>query len=575
MSSVLMQQLVGPTSGPALVYNGSNLWVNGVPAYANTANSVALANVVGAGNIASINLDGNVSNALLGNGSFGPVEVTSNIISNGTSNVSIPVANGNVNISTNGNANIAQFDTNGALFLYPTTSSTNGLRINSYGNPTSGDVSRIASYRARGNAVTPLSVQPNDNLMRLIGFGHNGTATQLSSTASIRAVVDAGYTANGANIPIGWNMSVNDTNGGVNNQAKTHNFYSNGNVVFANSVFAVDSFTSGGNITSNIGVFNGNGAGLTNLPVANITGLGNIATLNLDGNASNVLLGNGVFSSVPSTTPASIANGTSNINIPVANGNAIVSIAGNANVITIDGNGSMFITPKAGGYNNFIRMEGFGRSGNVGGGRVSWQRARGNITTPLSMQPNDVLGELFWYGHNGTAYQTSSISRIQSIVDSSYIVNTTNIPLGIQIQVNDTNGGVNNQIKTHNFYANGSVQFASNVSYSGTLNLSKYNETSYVIGNVSGTVTPDLNNGSIQSMTLIGNITLSSLANVVTGSSATLKLVQDGTGNRTLTSTMKFATGFKTLSTAPNSVDIISVFYDGADYYATLTTGYQ
>jgi hypothetical protein len=51
-------------------------------------------------------------------------------------------------------------------------------------------------------------------------------------------------------------------------------------------------------------------------------------------------------------------------------------------------------------------------------------------------------------------------------------------------------------------------------------------------------------------------------------------LTQDGTGGRTLTSSMLFAGGAKTLSTAVGAVDIISVFYDGSVYYATLSKGY-
>ena len=54
----------------------------------------------------------------------------------------------------------------------------------------------------------------------------------------------------------------------------------------------------------------------------------------------------------------------------------------------------------------------------------------------------------------------------------------------------------------------------------------------------------------------------------------TLILTQDGTGNRTLTSTMKFAGNYKTLSTSASATDIISVFYTGSTYYASLTTGY-
>jgi hypothetical protein len=39
-------------------------------------------------------------------------------------------------------------------------------------------------------------------------------------------------------------------------------------------------------------------------------------------------------------------------------------------------------------------------------------------------------------------------------------------------------------------------------------------------------------------------------------------------------SAYKFAAGFKTLSTAANAIDLISIFYDGTTYYSVLTTGY-
>jgi hypothetical protein len=64
------------------------------------------------------------------------------------------------------------------------------------------------------------------------------------------------------------------------------------------------------------------------------------------------------------------------------------------------------------------------------------------------------------------------------------------------------------------------------------------------------------------------------LGNAIAGRSMTLIITQDGTGNRTLTSSMKFAGASKTLSTAASSVDIISVFYDGSTYYSALTKGY-
>jgi hypothetical protein len=58
------------------------------------------------------------------------------------------------------------------------------------------------------------------------------------------------------------------------------------------------------------------------------------------------------------------------------------------------------------------------------------------------------------------------------------------------------------------------------------------------------------------------------------GQSITMIMTQDATGGRTLSSTMKFAGGFKTLSTGNSITDITTVFYDGTNYYASLSRGY-
>jgi hypothetical protein len=456
--------------------------------YANiaaSANSVSLANVVGIGNIANINLDGSSSNVLFGNGIFAPESTSiananyanfAGTLINGTSNITIPTANGNVNIGSNGVANIVSVLANGVTFITPPTTVNGALTIDSYGNP-AGDVHRINSRRARGNATTPLSVNNNDATMRLLTFGHNGTAYQLNSTASIRGLVDNSYTANGANIPLGWSIQVNDTNGGTNNQARTHNFYANGNVSLNNVIFADGGGLSnivGANVTGTVAnatyaVDSGTAAVANSVAVANVVGIGNIATLNLDGNASNVLLGNGVFSSVPATIPTSIANGTSNITIPTASSNILISTAGNANIVDIHAVGTFNLKPPAQGPLNALRIDTYGRSGNVGAQRINSTRYRGNATAPLSVQPGDNTMELLTVGYNGTIIQTSSIARIQSIVDSSYTANGANIPLGWQVQVNDTNGGINNQSKTHNFYANGATALAGSLSATGNI----------------------------------------------------------------------------------------------------------
>ena len=67
--------------------------------------------------------------------------------------------------------------------------------------------------------------------------------------------------------------------------------------------------TVASNITSTTGTFVGDGYGLSNIVLGNIPAAGNIATINLDGNVSNVLRGDGTFSGVPNNTDwDSVAN---------------------------------------------------------------------------------------------------------------------------------------------------------------------------------------------------------------------------------------------------------------------------
>lgn len=112
-------------------------------------------------------------------------------------------------------------------------------------------------------------------------------------------------------------------------------------------------------------------------------------------------------------------------------------------------------------------------------------------------------------------------------------------------------------------------------SFIGNTSLKGVQETVYSWGTVSaGTYTIDATSGTIHRMTLGGNVTISAFTNPQAGQSVTLVVTQDGTGNRTLTSTMKFAGGVKTLTTSSNAIDAISVFYDGTNYLAALVKGF-
>jgi hypothetical protein len=113
-----------------------------------------------------------------------------------------------------------------------------------------------------------------------------------------------------------------------------------------------------------------------------------------------------------------------------------------------------------------------------------------------------------------------------------------------------------------------------NLSATGRVIAVNYTETQSNVGSISGTFTPNIANGSIQYATLTGNITANSITSINNGQSMFLVLTQDGTGNRLLNSSWKFAGNVRTLSTAANATDVISVVYANGTYYASLTTGY-
>ena len=108
-----------------------------------------------------------------------------------------------------------------------------------------------------------------------------------------------------------------------------------------------------------------------------------------------------------------------------------------------------------------------------------------------------------------------------------------------------------------------------------TLTYRDARDTVFAGGTTTGTITPNAANGNVQTITLTGSITLNALASPVTGQSLTLIVRQPATGGPfTLTSSMLFAGGFKTLSTANNAIDMITISYIGTTYYASLVTGF-
>jgi hypothetical protein len=118
--------------------------------------------------------------------------------------------------------------------------------------------------------------------------------------------------------------------------------------------------------------------------------------------------------------------------------------------------------------------------------------------------------------------------------------------------------------------ANGTTTTLSgNVVTSGNLVLTGFRET-VILPTTGNTLSPDVSLGSIIRFTAAINFTFNGFTNPILGQSATVIITNAGGA---MTSNMKFAGGSKTLS-GGSAIDIISVFYDGTTYYASLTKGF-
>lgn len=95
-----------------------------------------------------------------------------------------------------------------------------------------------------------------------------------------------------------------------------------------------------------------------------------------------------------------------------------------------------------------------------------------------------------------------------------------------------------------------------------------YAETIHAIGsNDSPTIT--ISNGNVQTVTITSGLALPAFADAAAGQSVTLLV--DGTGSATGTANHIFAGGNKTLT----NQSVVSIFYNGTDYYTSIATDFQ
>jgi hypothetical protein len=255
--------------------------------------------------------------------------------------------------------------------------------------------------------------------------------------------------------------------------------------------------------------------------------------------------------------------------------------------LTSQGTGNLLLSTNNETSSGTIKIN-QGASGNIeiqpdGGGRIRFHNA---YNMPASDGSNgqvlttDGFGTLSFTtiaGGGGVDIQAGTgITVTQDDSAGSYTISSTvtggdSVGAGDNIQITNADSAGE---KTISFNPNQPINFSDQ--QLSNLSIKNYGEIVYTGGTATGTITPDPNNGSVQSITLTGSITMNSLSSVASGDSMTLIVKQPASGGPyTLSSTMKFAGGTKTLSTTANAIDIITIFYDGTDYLASLSTNFS
>ena len=204
-------------------------------------------------------------------------------ISNGNSNLYVTTSGGNITASVGGNSNVFVITGNGVV-VNGNITATNII----------GNISGNANFAVTAGTVTT-NAQPNITSV--------GTLSNLSVTGNVTAgnvKTDHLLYANGDPYAFTTNAA------GINTQVQ----FNNANAFGASANFTFNNSTNTLSVTN----ITANGAGLTSLTGANVTGqvsfaavansiaisnvvgIGNIASSNYDGNASNVLHGDGTWS---------------------------------------------------------------------------------------------------------------------------------------------------------------------------------------------------------------------------------------------------------------------------------------
>jgi hypothetical protein len=275
-------------------------------------------------------------------------------------------------LNVNGNANVANLNTTGIvtssrLFSNVTTGTTpivvtsttrvanlnvNYANVSDFEVVTTQTTGTFYPVFVSGNTTANYALGSNSNISFNAATG-NLSATLLNSNSNITATGNItggniiGIIAAGSNtITTTGNANVGNLGFGSGVITGTGNI-TGGNIIGIIAAGANTISTTGNANVGNLGFGSGVIVGTGNITGGNIIGIiaagANTITTTGNANVGNLGFGTGVIIGTGNITGGNFigtfANGNSNVNIPAANGNITLSVAGNANIIVATGTG--------------------------------------------------------------------------------------------------------------------------------------------------------------------------------------------------------------------------------------------
>jgi hypothetical protein len=465
--------------------------------------------------------------------------------------------------------------------------------------------------RARGTKAAPLPVQVGDRVFSALGQIYTGTGsttadgiagwTPTANTSAISIDVTELPTSNtglyGSRIRLAASNATSNTTVLMD--------FNNDGTLQTPKLFVTD--------TSNLGpVTNVTITGGSNGQVLSTDGTGNLSFTNTVGSAAvaDVALsvdGANVSGQVFSAASADIALSVNGANVSgqVANA-AVADSALGVSRNNVSGAGNIGQIQFANASGNLTSSERYYISGSgntatgaftasrdsAGGGFVAVQyansfsshfvtgKARGNKAAPLPVQVGDSFGGIGFLPYTGNG--TTTLDGITGFTPTGAGISTT---LTAQPTANGNLASMRLNFYVTNAASNTTV--ASTFNDDGTLSTPRLNAYGNVPSNIrsiilggqapvfSSTLAPDVALGTRFAYTLTSDFTFNGFTNPIPGQTAEILMIQDGVGGRVMSSTMLFAGGDKTLSTLPGVMDRMSIYYDGASYFAQLSKNYS